>query len=124
DDDQIFITIAKLCLEGLSEDQIIESATNLAQIDIKLQETYDYVFLDLNMPEISGWEVLEKYKAQLSNPLSVVIICSSSVDTRDHERAHQLSDLVAGFISKPIDLDEVVAIHKAWKKKNSTQLKP
>lgn len=61
------------------------------------------VFLDLNMPKLSGWEVLqhlEKLPAAVTNPLKIYIL-SSSIDPADRQRADQ-HPLVTGYIEKPI----------------------
>lgn len=69
------------------------------------------LFLDINMPTLSGWEFLEQYDAFGDDVKMhiVVYILSSSLDRRDKDKA-ATNKYVRGFISKPIDFETIVAI--------------
>ncbi|WP_158996099.1 response regulator [Mucilaginibacter sp. L196] len=73
----------------------------------------DVIFLDLKMPEMDGWgvlESLEKNYARLAKPISVYII-STSIDIT--ERREALSyHFVKEFISKPLYRDKIISITK------------
>lgn len=60
------------------------------------------LFLDINMPELNGWQVLEQLSAI---PFIVkwfsIYILSSSVDEHDILRAHQ-NKLVQSYLEKPL----------------------
>ena len=65
----------------------------------------DLVLLDINMPHLDGYEVIEQLKA-LGDPLLPPII----VLTAQHGREFQLRALAAGardFFTKPFDLNEL-----------------
>lgn len=65
----------------------------------------DLVLLDINMPHLDGYEVIEQLKA-LGDPLLPPII----VLTAQHGREFQLRALAAGardFVTKPFDLNEL-----------------
>lgn len=61
------------------------------------------LLLDINMPNMSGWEFMERFEkldGSVTADLKVYIV-SSSVDPRDEEKA--LSNAyISGFISKPL----------------------
>ncbi len=59
----------------------------------------EMVFLDLTMPEMDGYEVLEHIRAE--GLKSVVIVISADIQPDARERALQLGALE--FIRKPID---------------------
>ncbi len=64
---------------------------------------YDLILLDLHMPEMSGFEVMEKLKMIASDSYLPVIVLTAQPD-------HKIQALQAGakdFISKPFDLVEV-----------------
>ncbi|MEM7660556.1 MAG: response regulator [Bacteroidota bacterium] len=59
----------------------------------------DVLFLDLNMPRLNGWEVLD----QLTDMERVcpILVLTSSIGKEDLDRSKQYP-LVQGFISKPL----------------------
>ncbi|MBD8490468.1 response regulator [Echinicola sp. CAU 1574] len=59
----------------------------------------NYLFLDLNMPEMSGWDFLERYSCDQQE--TEIYILSSSIDQRDINRAHSYNQ-VKRFLSKPL----------------------
>jgi CheY-like chemotaxis protein len=70
----------------------------------------DVIFLDINMPEMSGFEFLEKMEAEnvrLSN--TKIFILSSSLDPNDIERSKSFLS-VTDFISKPLDKAKIEKI--------------
>ena len=57
----------------------------------------EYIFLDLNMPLINGWQFLENIKERFT---SKVIILTSSVDPADIEKAKNFSQVIS-YQTKP-----------------------
>lgn len=64
----------------------------------------DFIFLDLNMPEMNGWEFLDALMLSeaTSNTFPQIYILSSSLDPSDRLRAANNS-YVKGFLSKPLE---------------------
>ena len=66
----------------------------------------EIIFLDINMPVMNGWDLLEEFekiKDQFST-LPRIYILSSTVDPEDYKRAKTF-DAVVDFISKPLSKD-------------------
>ena len=61
------------------------------------------LFLDINMPSMTGWEFLERLsqKPLLLTQKFKIFILSSSIDDRDRQKALS-NPLVTGFLSKPL----------------------
>ena len=66
----------------------------------------DLILLDLAMPGMSGWEVLEALQASTATSSIPVVLQTSAEDYTSYERAKKLR--VASFVNKPFRLSEVV----------------
>ncbi|REG94267.1 response regulator [Algoriphagus antarcticus] len=68
-----------------------------------LQEIYsikpNYLFLDINMPEMTGWDFLDIFNSDQNE--AQIYILSSSVDERDINKASGYS-IVKDYFSKPL----------------------
>jgi CheY-like chemotaxis protein len=67
------------------------------------EELPDLILLDLNMPQMDGWEFLDAFE-RLSLPRPVcVLVLTSSIDADDRAKAagHRA---VAGYFAKPLDV--------------------
>jgi CheY-like chemotaxis protein len=94
-----FSTFCDGCLNGQIAldyfEQRIAKSENLPNI----------ILLDLNMPVMDGWEFLEIYRTKFQErfPEIKVIILSSSIDPADVQKSKEFSDLVLGFVPKPLN---------------------
>jgi two-component SAPR family response regulator len=70
------------------------------------------LFLDINMPTMSGWEFLEHFQKLDDNVKHKikVFILSSSVDSRDRRKALTYN-IVLDYIVKPLTKDKVQTIY-------------
>ena len=71
----------------------------------------DYIFLDLSMPRMGGWEFYQIFSETASKFIKEIAlyIISSSVDKRDRERA-VASKSVRDYLTKPVDLSQIQRI--------------
>ena len=66
----------------------------------------ELILLDLTMPGMTGWEMLETLRATARHAQLPVVLQTSAADFSSFERARRLD--VAAFVSKPFRLGEVV----------------
>lgn len=69
-------------------------------------EIPDVIFLDINMPEMNGWEFLEELSSSSLPKLPEIYLLSSSVDPSDELNARSIAK-VKGFISKPLEYEKI-----------------
>ena len=69
------------------------------------------VFLDINMPTMSGWEFLlkfEKYNETIKNQFDIFMF-SSSINPADINSAKQ-DPMVIDFIEKPLEIEKLIKL--------------
>ena len=68
----------------------------------------DYILLDIQMPELDGFEFLKRYEMipEKKRLQCHIFMVSSSLDFGDISRA-KANPLVSGFIKKPINVNEL-----------------
>lgn len=66
----------------------------------------DIIFLDINMPEMDGWDFLDQYSKfpEWQQQKCPVAMLTSSVNNHDIQRSKSY-DAVANFISKPLTVE-------------------
>lgn len=116
DDDELsaFLTEAMLTAENFAQhyDTFLNPEVALQQLLSSLQQNQsdnlpDVIFLDLNMPYMSGWEFLDTLAPHADELTGCMIfILTSSVDVMEARRA-QKYDFLAGFLQKPIEEDTI-----------------
>mgnify|MGYP003859984549 CR=1 FL=1 len=74
------------------------------------QNTVDMILLDINMPEMSGWEFLDRMK-EMGVQIEVKML-SSSIDPEDEEKSKQY-EVVSGFLVKPLKKEALAEIIRA-----------
>ena len=62
------------------------------------------ILLDLNMPEMNGWQFLDELQKQ--QPKSRLYILTSSINPLDEEKAAEYN-CVSGYLSKPITAENI-----------------
>jgi len=106
DDNQIDLLISrKLLLKNkadLEVQEYVQAQQALADITGQSSNNPDVILLDLNMPEMDGWEFLEALKAAQVQSNVKVYVLTSSLDDRDRTKAKNY-EVVAGYLTKPLN---------------------
>ena len=111
-----FLLRKKLISEGLSEDkdihpfQVAKDALSFLS-KCSDEELPDVVLLDINMPEMDGWQFLDAlapFEPKLKGKCRIFIL-TSSLALSDEVKAKENS-MLAGFICKPISKEDISAL--------------
>ncbi|MEN9948078.1 MAG: hypothetical protein RL106_901 [Bacteroidota bacterium] len=110
DDDEVINLVHSEVIKRIVQDvqlEIFQSGTQLLEyLKDHDEQRLDVIFLDIRMPEMDGFEVLEKISAM--NPKasqnSRLYVLSSTLDERDLNKAKS-NPLVTDFIGKPLSFD-------------------
>lgn len=69
-------------------------------------DTIDAVVLDIQMPEVDGWEVLSRIRSEPATAELPVIVCT--VKGRDHDIERVYAAGGTAYVGKPFDIVELV----------------
>jgi two-component system, chemotaxis family, chemotaxis protein CheY len=107
DDSKVMREMIVACLRGVNALEFTQAASGLEAIERLSLGTFDLMFLDLNMPDIGGFEVVEFVRSQDTlKDLPIVIVTTRSEEST-RTRALQLG--ASSFMTKPFDPEAVVA---------------
>lgn len=77
--------------------------------EIRREDKYTVIFLDLAMPEFSGYDVFNTLKKEgLVESKNIIIFTASSITETDIEEV--LANGAKGILRKPASIDEVIEI--------------
>lgn len=119
DDDEIVTylqqSIVREC--GLSSNPVCftNGKTALDHLNSGITQTKNLlILLDINMPEVNGWEFLDAIGTlnKENKPAIIVYMVTSSINKNDKEKANQY-DIIKGFIEKPLDIVTCKKIRKS-----------
>ena len=64
------------------------------------------IFLDINMPEMDGWEFADAYSKIKLTTSNIIVMLTSSVDPRDKDRALN-HEVIHDYHSKPLTFEVI-----------------
>jgi len=116
DDNELDLLISRKLIskqvEALEFLEYTKASEALSFLKQQQRNEFDAILLDLNMPEMNGWEFLDQYQA-MSIPKTNVFILTSSLDTRDKLKSKEY-EVVKGYFDKPLKqpyIEEIVQHH-------------
>jgi adenylate cyclase len=104
DDNQTNITLLEVILRSAGYQSITTTLDSRTVCDLHAKNSYDLILLDLQMPNMDGFEVMEDLKIIEKDGYLPVLVITAQPD-------HKLRALKAGakdFVSKPFDSAEVL----------------
>jgi OmpR family response regulator RpaB len=87
--------------------QIIEACNGTETIELTNQKKPDLIILDIKMPDMDGYTVLQNLKASPDTMSIPVVLFTALPPEQTQEKATQLG--AEGFVSKSADPDEILA---------------
>jgi CHASE2 domain-containing sensor protein/DNA-binding NarL/FixJ family response regulator len=85
---------------------IIDAGDGQQGLDLALQKLPDVVVLDLAMPTMDGFAVIQELQTQPSTQAIPIIVCSASVFETDRQRSLEAG--ARAFLPKPLQVDELL----------------
>ena len=118
DDDDIFRTAAEVLITSLGlAEEVVHLENGLLAYDavIPLENTPDelpeLLFLDINMPVMNGWELLEELRQApevVRNKVQIYILTSSIAP--EDLKLSKTYGFIAGYITKPLTHSDIEKI--------------
>lgn len=107
DDDR---AIRQMIIQALgAEGYIVQPATDGDEAITSAQrEPPHLILLDVNMPRVDGWQVLDELRAG-AGPQTSVVVMTAGYDAQDRA----LASGAQGYLAKPFDLDDLLTTVEA-----------
>jgi len=105
DDSKVMREMIVACLRGVHGLEFVHAASGLEAIERLSLGAFDLVFLDLNMPDIGGFEVVEFIRSQDTLKALPIIVVTTRGEEATRTRALQLG--ASRFMTKPFDPEAV-----------------
>jgi CheY-like chemotaxis protein len=99
DDAELFEEVLKEIDSSIGFDHIEDSKKGLEKLAAETSNLPDIIFLDINMPIVSGWQCLDEFKKTEHLKNIPVILFTTSSQPKEKENA--LLRGASGFITKP-----------------------
>lgn len=111
DDSKVMREMVIASLRGLAGASFTQAGSGLEAIEKLSLAHFDLVFLDLNMPDIGGIEVVQFIREQEGMRALPVVIVTTRGD--DGSRVQALAAGATRFVTKPFDPEHIVAEARA-----------
>ena len=105
DDDAEIRDLAELVLRGGGY-AVAKASSGWDALDRVRREQPDLVLLDVNMPEMDGWELLRLLKADEKGRDLPVVMFTVKMEFRD--KVHALQDGAYDYITKPFSYEDLL----------------
>ena len=106
-DDQHEILDVTATVLGQAGFEVSTSKSGFDALRRLADESFDLLLLDINMPEVDGWEVLRMVRAD--ERLARLPVVMFSVKGELHDKIQGMQEGAVDYITKPFVVDELLA---------------
>lgn len=104
DDQESNLRLLEFTLRRAGFTQVMSTAAPRKVTPLHLENKYDLILLDLQMPEMNGFEVMEELRRSAeATPVPILVLSADGTQIADIRTAG------ATFLAKPFKLPELVA---------------
>ena len=107
DDSKVMREMEIACLRAIDGVAFTQASSGLEALERLSLKTFDFVVLDLNMPDINGYEVIEFIRAQDKLRTLPILVVTTRGD--DGSRTRALAAGATRFLTKPFSPDQLLA---------------
>ena len=92
----------------VSADSAMDALTYIEEHQENIDELPEVIFLDINLPEMNGFDFLERYEnlPEVIKKNCIIMMLTTSLDTTDKELASG-NRYVSAFLNKPLNKDKL-----------------
>ena len=101
-------SLIKSVIEEVGDINAFEAATGFEALKALPRQPFDLIIVDINMPDINGFELLNFVKNNDQYKSIPVVIVSTESDEEDKKKGMALG--AAAFLTKPFKLEELQGI--------------
>ena len=105
DDEDINIEVARSFLEDVGYHNFVATDDSTKAIETIIHEHPDVVLLDLIMPQVNGFQILEEMRGNPQLQHIPVVVLTASTDAESKHRALEMG--ATDFLQKPVDPSEL-----------------
>ena len=107
EDNEDNLYMLTLWFDGLGRYEIVSAPDGAVGIAMAAAERPDLILMDLNLPEIDGWEATRRLKADPATRDIPIIALSAHAMAGDREKA--IATGCDDFETKPVEFDRLLA---------------
>jgi len=118
DDNQIDLYIAEKVMETTRFAEKVTCVSSAKEALAYLKPLYEspdelpqLIFLDINMPEMTGFDFLKEYQhlPESIRKKCIIMMLTTSLDENDRKQAEE-NQFVKRFLNKPLDRDKIAQL--------------
>lgn len=109
DDEPDILEILQLTLEDAGY-RVLTAGDGAEALELVQREVPDAMLLDVGMPNVDGWQVLEQIKSSGASDLAAVPVVMLTAWTSDEDRLRGGIEGAVRYVGKPFDPGQIVGV--------------